>query len=244
MSTYACQSCGRIFAVPQKTLDKYPSWQPKNCLRCHSATKPAATRPANRSRPPRQDPSAAPAFAARSSAGPERILTLSEVLQAYSDGPATGVFTDGAAHPNPGPGGWGAVFVVDNAIIAQARGAEPQTTNNRMELTALLAGYGMVPPGTAAVVLTDSQLRGHHQLVGRRLGAQRVEAAARGDQEPRSGAGAVSRGEGAAGDRAALDQVAQRLSLERVCRRAGERVSSPDPLRLHAGETPDAQTLR
>jgi ribonuclease HI len=158
MSTYECQSCGRSFAVPQKTLDKYPSWQPKNCLRCHSAGKPAASRPANRTRRPRGGSSTAPAFPARSSAASERVLTLSDVLQTYSDGPTTGVFTDGAAHPNPGPGGWGAVFVVDNAIIAQARGAEPQTTNNRMELTALLAGYGMVPPGTAAVVLTDSQL--------------------------------------------------------------------------------------
>src|SRR5688572_22224714 len=107
MSTYECQSCGRSFAVPQKTLDKYPSWQPKNCLRCHSAIKPAASRPANRSRSPRQGMAAAPAFASRSSAAPERPLTLSEVLQTYSDGPATGIFTDGAAHPNPGPGGWG-----------------------------------------------------------------------------------------------------------------------------------------
>ncbi len=152
MSTYECQSCGRSFAIPQKTLDKYPSWQPKNCLRCHSATKPAAVRPAS---PIRRPPSP---FAARTSAAPDRILTLSEVLQTYSDGPATGVFTDGAAHPNPGPGGWGAVFVVDNAIITEARGEEPQTTNNRMELRALVAGYGMVPPGAAAVVMTDSQL--------------------------------------------------------------------------------------
>lgn len=158
MSTYECQSCGRSFAVPQKTLDKYPSWQPKNCLRCHSATQPAAARPANRNRSLRPGASAAPAFGARSPAASERVLTLSEVLLTYSDGPTTGVFTDGAAHPNPGPGGWGAVFVVDDGIVAEARGAEPQTTNNRMELTALLAGYGMVPPGTAAVVMTDSQL--------------------------------------------------------------------------------------
>jgi ribonuclease HI len=157
MSTYECQSCGRSFAVPQATLDKYPSWQPRNCLRCHSAAKPAASRPASRRRS-HPGPSTVPAFAAGSSSAPERVLTLSEVLQTYSDGPATGVFTDGAAHPNPGPGGWGAVFVVDNAIIEQARGAEPQTTNNRMELRALLAGYELVPPGAAAVVMTDSQL--------------------------------------------------------------------------------------
>ncbi len=155
MSTYECQSCGRSFAVPQKTLEKYPSWKPRKCLRCHSATQAAAARPANRDR---SRPSATPTFAARSSPAPERVLSLGEVLQTYSDGPATGVFTDGAAHPNPGPGGWGAVFVVDNAIIAEARGAEPQTTNNRMEPRALLVGYGMVPPGTATVVMTDSQL--------------------------------------------------------------------------------------
>jgi ribonuclease HI len=157
MSTYDCQSCGKSFAVPQKTLDKYPAWHPKNCPRCHSATKPAARGPAGRGGR-RQPLRVARALAPRSPAAPERVLTLSEVLATYSDGPATGVFTDGAAHPNPGPGGWGAVFVIDNAIIAEARGAEPQTTNNRMELTALLAGYGMVPPGTAAVVMTDSQL--------------------------------------------------------------------------------------
>ncbi|HTV21976.1 MAG TPA: ribonuclease H [Polyangiaceae bacterium] len=156
MSTYECQSCGKSFAVPQKTLDKYPSWQPKNCLSCHSATRPGGTRPTSRGRRPRPSASAA-SVAARSSA-PERVLTLREVLETYTDGPATGIFTDGAAHPNPGPGGWGAVFVVDNEIIEEARGAEPQTTNNRMELRALLAGYALVPPGRAAVVMTDSQL--------------------------------------------------------------------------------------
>ena len=157
MSTYECQSCGRSFAVPQKTLEKYPSWQPKNCLRCHSASKPAAARPAGRSRRGRPVPNGS-AAAPRAGGSTDRVLTLREVLEAYTDGPATGVFTDGAAHPNPGPGGWGAVYVVAGEIITEARGAEPQTTNNRMELTALLAGYAMVPPGKPAVVMTDSQL--------------------------------------------------------------------------------------
>jgi ribonuclease HI len=94
----------------------------------------------------------------RAAGGPERVLTLTEVLDTYTDGPATGVFTDGAANPNPGPGGWGAVYVVNNEIISQTHGAEPQTTNNRMELTALLAGYDLLPPGAAGIVMTDSQL--------------------------------------------------------------------------------------
>jgi ribonuclease HI len=95
---------------------------------------------------------------ARTVSAPERVLSLREVLDAYTDGPMTGVFTDGAAHPNPGPGGWGAVHVVANEIISEVRGSDPQTTNNRMELTALIAGYGMVPRGTTAIMLTDSQL--------------------------------------------------------------------------------------
>jgi ribonuclease HI len=159
MSTYECQSCGKSFAVSEKTLAKYPAWQPKNCLRCHSAARPAASRPVSRVRRPR--PMIGPVLAgaaARPASAPERVLSLRDVLDTYTEGPVTGVFTDGAAHPNPGPGGWGAVYVVANQIISEARGAEPQTTNNRMELTALIAGYGMVPRGTAAIMLTDSQL--------------------------------------------------------------------------------------
>jgi ribonuclease HI len=158
MSTYECQRCGRSFAVPQKTLDKYPAWQPKNCLRCHSAAKPAAARPTNPFRRPRPVLAGGAPPRARKVSSPDRVLSLREVLDTYTDGPTTGVFTDGAAHPNPGPGGWGAVYVVSNEIIAEERGAEPQTTNNRMELTALLAGYRMVPSGASTIMLTDSQL--------------------------------------------------------------------------------------
>lgn len=162
MTTYECQTCGRRFEVPQKTLDKYPSWQPKKCLRCHAATKPGAKRSAQRPGPERSARSLG--TAATETTGPgrrssvERDLTLQEVLETYSGGPDTGVFTDGAAHPNPGPGGWGAVYVVKNEIVAQARGAESPTTNNRMELTALIEGYRMVPSGTPTTVMTDSQL--------------------------------------------------------------------------------------
>lgn len=151
MSTFECQSCGRSFAVPAKTLEKYPAWQPRKCLRCHSAIKtatPKALRPGTGSR------TAAP----HSPGAPERDLTLSEVLQTYSGGPSTGVFTDGAAHPNPGRGGWGAVYVIDNEVIAQDWGSELETTNNRMELTAILAGFRLVPPGVAVTVMTDSEL--------------------------------------------------------------------------------------
>ena len=76
----------------------------------------------------------------------------------YHGGPSTGVFTDGSSFPNPGPGGWGAVYVVDNDIVDQAHGHDPQTTNNRMELTALIHGCALVPPGREATLYSDSKL--------------------------------------------------------------------------------------
>jgi ribonuclease HI len=88
----------------------------------------------------------------------EEQLTLGQVLARYQDGPDTGVFTDGSANPNPGPGGWGAVYVVDGEVVAQDHGSESFTTNNRMELTALLRGIELVPPGTPATVYSDSNL--------------------------------------------------------------------------------------
>lgn len=80
------------------------------------------------------------------------------MLERYSGGPDSGVFTDGSASPNPGPGGWGAVYVVDGELVAQDHGHEPHTTNNRMELRALLAALELVPEGTPAVVYSDSNL--------------------------------------------------------------------------------------
>lgn len=88
----------------------------------------------------------------------EENLTLAEVLAKYQDGPSDGVFTDGSCMPNPGPGGWGAVYVVGGEVVAQAHGAEKDTTNNRMELTAIAEGLRLVPEGTAAVIHTDSKL--------------------------------------------------------------------------------------
>jgi ribonuclease HI len=67
------------------------------------------------------------------------------------------VFTDGSADPNPGPGGWGAVYVRDDRIIDQASGHEPETTNNRMELRALIAGYDLVPEGETTTIYSDSR---------------------------------------------------------------------------------------
>lgn len=85
-------------------------------------------------------------------------MTVAEVLDTYTGGPSTGVFTDGASEGNPGPGGWGAVLVVDDEVVAQDYGADAHTTNNRMELRALIAGLEMIPPDQEIDVFSDSQL--------------------------------------------------------------------------------------
>lgn len=83
---------------------------------------------------------------------------LEKILQQHTSGPTDGIFTDGACAGNPGPGGWGAVYVRQNQIITQDFGYEPKTTNNRMELTALIAGFQMIDPDTPITVWSDSQL--------------------------------------------------------------------------------------
>ncbi len=76
----------------------------------------------------------------------------------FGGGPESGVFTDGSSSGNPGPGGWGAVYVREGEIVAERHGAEPQTTNNRMELTAMIEGLSLLSPQDAVDVYSDSQL--------------------------------------------------------------------------------------
>jgi ribonuclease HI len=85
-------------------------------------------------------------------------LSPEEVLERYHAGPRTGVFSDGACEGNPGPGGWAAVWVEDDRIVREASGADPATTNNRMELAALIAAYRMLPEAAEIAVYSDSQL--------------------------------------------------------------------------------------
>lgn len=87
-----------------------------------------------------------------------RARPTSKAPAANAEDPQTGVFTDGGCVPNPGPGGWGAVYVVDGEIIAERHGHDPATTNNRMELTALIEAAKLVPEGTAVTVYSDSNL--------------------------------------------------------------------------------------
>jgi len=86
------------------------------------------------------------------------FLTPEEVLRRYTSGPKTGVFTDGSCEGNPGPGGWGFVWVEEDRIVEEKRGSDPATTNNRMELTGLIAAYKALPSDHQITVYSDSQL--------------------------------------------------------------------------------------
>jgi ribonuclease HI len=86
------------------------------------------------------------------------LLTPEEVLLRYQGGPKTGIFTDGSCEGNPGPGGWGVVWAEEDRIVQENRGSDPATTNNRMELAALIAAYQMLPEDSRITVYSDSQL--------------------------------------------------------------------------------------
>jgi len=75
------------------------------------------------------------------------------------------IFTDGGCSGNPGPGGWAFVIVLKtfqgDRIVAEQKGGEKNTTNNRMELTAVIESLKalktMADVPNTAVVCTDSQ---------------------------------------------------------------------------------------
>ncbi len=65
------------------------------------------------------------------------------------------IFTDGSARGNPGPGGWGAIILFDDEV-KELGGSEVHTTNNRMELTAVISALNFVPHEHDIILYTDS----------------------------------------------------------------------------------------
>lgn len=69
---------------------------------------------------------------------------------------AVKIYTDGACSGNPGPGGWGALLVFKGRERVLS-GAEPLTTNNRMELMAAISALELLKRPCSVDVYTDSQ---------------------------------------------------------------------------------------
>ena len=70
------------------------------------------------------------------------------------------IYTDGACSGNPGPGGWGTVIYYHDSSVHELGGSERQTTNNRMEMQAAIAGLQFLEQSgqTSAIALyTDSE---------------------------------------------------------------------------------------
>lgn len=66
------------------------------------------------------------------------------------------LYTDGACSGNPGPGGWGCVLVSGRHSRSRS-GYEANTTNNRMELTAVIRGLEALVRPSEVLVVTDSK---------------------------------------------------------------------------------------
>ena len=66
------------------------------------------------------------------------------------------IYTDGACSGNPGAGGWGTILIYKGKEKEMSGGA-PETTNNRMELTAVIEGLKALKESCRVTVVTDSQ---------------------------------------------------------------------------------------
>ena len=66
------------------------------------------------------------------------------------------IYTDGACSGNPGPGGWGAILRY-KGVEKELSGGEAQTTNNRMELTAVIKGLSALKEPCNVTLTTDSK---------------------------------------------------------------------------------------
>lgn len=72
------------------------------------------------------------------------------------DLPRVTIYTDGACEPNPGPGGWAALLITSSQE-KELSGSDPNTTNNRMELTAAVQALGALSQPCRVDLYTDSE---------------------------------------------------------------------------------------
>ena len=80
---------------------------------------------------------------------PESVLTKTPVKSIH-------IYTDGACRGNPGPGGWGALLIAGKHQKTM-HGGDPETTNNRMELTAAIEALNALKSHSRVILHTDSK---------------------------------------------------------------------------------------
>ncbi|AQS92130.1 ribonuclease HI [Gluconobacter albidus] len=76
--------------------------------------------------------------------------------EASAERPQVEIWTDGGCKPNPGPGGWGALLVC-RGQEKELLGGEPETTNNRMEMTAAAEALEALKRPCIVTLHTDSE---------------------------------------------------------------------------------------
>ena len=68
------------------------------------------------------------------------------------------IYTDGACFGNPGPGGWASIIIkIDTGERIRKMGSELSTTNNRMELRAVIESLRSIPKESKLAIFTDSK---------------------------------------------------------------------------------------
>ena len=78
------------------------------------------------------------------------------IYDPVSDMKEVTIYTDGACSGNPGPGGWGAILRYGSAV-KEMSGGDPETTNNRMELTGVITALSALKEPCRVTLYTDSQ---------------------------------------------------------------------------------------
>ena len=131
------------------------------------------------------------------------------------------IYTDGACSGNPGPGGWGAILVW-NGHEKELSGGEAETTNNRMELTAVIEALAALREPCEVVLTSDSK----YVIDALTLGGGRVARAGMAEGGQVSGfecgfMGAASFSGLAASDDLRLGKGARGASLQRALRPSG-----------------------
>ncbi len=169
MPAFECTICGAQFELAEDILARFPGWKPRYC-RDHRDGKRSADGERTASGAPRGSLS----HPVRLQTGPLPIAkpggrkgrnfshsgpqSTADVLATHHGGPDSGIFTDGSCEPNPGPGGWGMVHVRDGQIVSERCGHDPDTTNNRMEMTAIISALESLAEDSDETIWTDSDL--------------------------------------------------------------------------------------